>query len=44
MRTIIGLLASTGIRIGEALRLSVADVRLEATPPHLHIYDTKFGK
>jgi integrase/recombinase XerD len=44
VRTIIGLLASTGIRIGEALRLSVADVRLEATPPHLYIHDTKFGK
>jgi integrase/recombinase XerD len=44
VRTIIGLLASTGIRIGEALRLTVADVRLDATPPHLYIHDTKFGK
>jgi integrase len=29
--TLIGLLASTGIRIGEALRLTMADVRLDAT-------------
>jgi integrase len=44
VRTLIGLLASTGIRIGEALRLTVADVRLDATPPHLYIHETKFGK
>jgi hypothetical protein len=44
VRTIIGLLASTGIRVGEALRLTVDDVRLDATPPHLYIHDTKFGK
>jgi integrase/recombinase XerD len=42
--TLIGLLASTGIRIGEALRLTVDDVRLDATPPHLFICETKFGK
>jgi integrase/recombinase XerD len=44
VRTIIGLLASTGIRIGEALRLTTDDVRLDARPPHLYIHDTKFGK
>ena len=44
VRTLIGLLASAGIRIGEALRLTMADVRLEATPPHLYIHETKFGK
>jgi integrase/recombinase XerD len=44
VRTVIGLLASTGIRIGEALRLTMDDVRLDARPPHLYIHDTKFGK
>jgi integrase len=42
--TVIGLLASTGLRIGEALRLMMTDVRLEETPPHLHIRETKFHK
>lgn len=42
--TLIGLLASTGIRIGEALRLTMDDVRLDATPAHLYIHETKFGK
>jgi integrase/recombinase XerD len=42
--TQIGLLASTGIRIGEALRLTMDDVRLDATPPHLYVNETKFGK
>jgi integrase/recombinase XerD len=41
---LIGLLASTGLRVGEALRLSVADVRLDDDPPHLRIVQTKFGK
>jgi integrase len=40
--TVIGLLASTGLRIGEALRLMITDVRLEETPPHVHIRETKF--
>jgi integrase/recombinase XerD len=34
--TLIGLLASTGIRIGEALRLTMADVRLDAKPSHVY--------
>lgn len=42
--TVIGLLASTGIRIGEALRLQVTDVRLDAASPHLHIVEGKFRK
>ena len=42
--TVIGLLASTGLRIGEALRLMITDVRLEETPPHVHIRETKFHK
>ncbi len=42
--TLIGLLASTGLRIGEALALKVEDVKFSATPPHLLIHDSKFGK
>jgi integrase/recombinase XerD len=42
--TLIGLLASTGLRIGEALRLQVTEVRLDAAPPHLHIREGKFRK
>jgi len=40
---LIGLLASTGLRIGEAIALEVDDVRLNADPPHLLISDSKFG-
>ena len=40
---LIGLLASTGLRIGEALALEVDDVRLHADTPHLLISDSKFG-
>ena len=42
--TLMGLLASAGLRIGEALRLTLDDAKLEADPPHLLILDTKFGK
>jgi integrase/recombinase XerD len=42
--TLMGLLASTGVRIGEALRLDLEDARLDADPPHLLILKTKFGK
>jgi integrase/recombinase XerD len=41
---VIGLLASTGLRVGEALRLTLADVHLESVPPFLHIRETKFHK
>jgi len=41
---LLGLLASTGLRVGEAIRLTVADVQLTATPPHLIIRETKFAK
>ena len=44
MATLIGLLASCGLRAGEALRLRVADVALEAIPPRLVIRETKFRK
>ena len=41
---LLGLLASTGLRVGEAIRLTIADVQLTATPPHLIIRETKFAK
>jgi integrase/recombinase XerD len=43
-QTLIGLLASTGLRIGEALRLKIGDVMLDTDPPHLRIVETKFRK
>ena len=42
--TLIGLLASTGLRPGESIRLALADVRLDAVPPHLEVRHTKFYK
>lgn len=42
--TLIGLLASTGLRIGEAIALTVEDVKLDTTPPHLLVHESKFGK
>ncbi|HVU15525.1 MAG TPA: tyrosine-type recombinase/integrase [Candidatus Didemnitutus sp.] len=42
MATVIGLLYSTGLRIGEALKLDVADVDLQRRV--LHIRNTKFKK
>jgi integrase/recombinase XerD len=42
--TFIGVLASTGLRVGETIRLTVQDVHLDATPPVLHIRETKFHK
>jgi integrase len=42
--TLIGLLASTGLRAGESIRLTLNEVRLDATPPHLEIRHTKFYK
>jgi integrase/recombinase XerD len=41
-RTVIGLLAATGLRISEALRLTKADVDVDAGV--LDIRDTKFGQ
>lgn len=43
-RTVIGLLASTGLRIGEALRLVLNQAHLDHDPPYLDIRDTKFHK
>ncbi len=44
LTTLIGLLASTGLRVGEAIRLQIADVKLDLAPPQLYILQTKFGK
>lgn len=41
---LIGLLASCGLRVGEALRLALEDVQLDAMPPRLLIRGTKFHK
>jgi integrase/recombinase XerD len=44
LSTLIGLLASTGLRIGKAIRLQIGDVKLDRDPPQLHILETKFHK
>ncbi len=41
---LIGLLASCGLRPGEAVRLRGADVEMESQPPRLVIRETKFRK
>jgi integrase/recombinase XerD len=43
-RTILGLLACTGLRVGEALRLTLPQAHLDDDPPYLEIRDTKFYK
>jgi integrase/recombinase XerD len=42
--TILGLMASTGIRVGEAIRLNAGDVKLDSHPPRLEIRESKFRK
>ena len=42
--TLIGLLASCGLRPGEAVRLRDADVEMDSNPPRLVIRETKFRK
>lgn len=44
LATLLGLLASTGLRIGEAIRLTMNDVRLDAKPSHLRVLESKFRK
>jgi integrase len=42
--TILGLMASTGIRVGEAIHLNATDVKLDSDPPRLEIRESKFRK
>jgi integrase/recombinase XerD len=44
LASVLGLLASTGLRVGEALRLQIEHVKLDLHPPQLHILETKFHK
>jgi integrase/recombinase XerD len=43
-QALIGLLASTGLRVGEAIRLKVDDLKLEADTPYLLVSETKYRK
>ena len=43
-QTILGLMASTGIRIGEAIHLKTQDIKLDSDPPRLEIRESKFHK
>jgi site-specific recombinase XerD len=43
-QAMIGLLASAGLRIGEAIRLKVDDLKFDADPPYLQVLETKFQK
>jgi integrase/recombinase XerD len=42
LSTLIGLLARTGRRVGEAIRVQVREVQLDLDPPQGHILATKF--
>ena len=44
LSTLVGLLASTGLRVGEAVRLTMADVRLGERPATLHVHATKLAR
>lgn len=44
IQTLLGLMASTGLRPREAINLSVTDVDLGSDPPRLLIRETKFKK
>lgn len=43
-RTCLRLIYHCGLRIGEAVRLEVTDLRTRQNPPHLHIRNGKGGK
>jgi integrase/recombinase XerD len=43
-QTLLGLLASTGLRLSEAAKLLISDVQLDAQPTRLLIRQTKFQK
>jgi site-specific recombinase XerD len=42
--TMLGLMASTGIRVGEAIYLHTDDVHLDSDSPRLEIRESKFRK
>jgi len=42
--TMIGLMASTGLRISEVIRLTVMSVRIDAGTPYIEVVQTKFRK
>ena len=42
--TLIGLIASTGLRVSEAIGLTVRDMHLDADPSHFEVLQTKFRK
>jgi integrase/recombinase XerD len=44
LATLLGLLASSGLRASEALNLTLRDVSLDLSPPRLEIHQTKFHK
>jgi integrase/recombinase XerD len=44
LSTLLGVLASTGLRVGEAIRLQIEHVHLDLEPPQLHVLETKFHK
>lgn len=44
VQTLFGLMACTGLRPGEAIKLKTANVLLDETPPRLLIYRSKFCK
>ena len=44
VQTLLGLMACTGLRPGEAIKLKTANVLLDETPPRLLIYRSKFCK
>jgi integrase len=44
LSTVLGLLASSGLRASEALNLTIEDVLLDSDPPRLEVRQTKFHK
>jgi integrase len=40
----LGLMAGTGIRIGESINVKIGDIKLDSEPPVLEIRVTKFQK
>ena len=44
LQTVIGLMACSGLRSGEVIRLQIADISLDHDPPRLLIRESKFKK